>query len=275
MRRIYYKSKSFISNGIMIWIVSDLKCKIYKLNTYVSLRKYSKGKILKDYSYKYAIVEFENGNIVKLNKKYILIDVQDIMQKEVIYSISNATSALYNIHGNEIPNVTGTVLYPQMMKNNKIIVPLMYRTAEKLYKAENNFLKQGLTIKIYDTYRPYTVTKYLYQNTLKVAKKFTELLNGEVEGFEYSQRWFLAENASSHNYGVAIDMTVVSLENKQELEMQTKVHDLSIFSVVDYNNENAKNLARVMKKNGFASLRSEWWHFQDNDAKVSVMDFFI
>lgn len=273
MRKKHYKASSFTSVGAMVWVVIDVKCKLYNSGNYTTLNKYSKGKILKNYSSRYAIVEFENGKIVKLNKKYILINVKDIMQKEVLYSITNAKSALYKIHGNNIPNVTGMVLYRGMPTDDEVVVPLMYKTAEKLYMAENDFLKEGLTIKIYDTYRPYSVTKYLYENTLKVADKFSNLLNKVINNFEYSQRWFLAENASSHNYGVAIDMTLVDLHSKRELEMQTTMHDLSVFSVVDYNNENAKKLARVMKHNGFVPLRSEWWHFQDNNAKVAVMDF--
>ena len=30
-----------------------------------------------------------------------------------------------------------------------------------------------------------------------------------------------------------------------------------------------------MTKNGFIPLRSEWWHFQDNDSKESVLDFQV
>lgn len=197
------------------------------------------------------------------------------MQNEVIYSITNATSALYNINGSTIPDVTGTILYPNLMENGKFKVPLMYRTAEKLYKAENDFLEKGLTIKIYDTYRPYPVTKYLYEKTLKVADQHADVLNRVINGFEYSQKWFLAEHASSHNYGVALDMTLVDMAKKEELQMQTSMHNLSVLSVIDYNNENANMLAEVMKKNDFLPLRSEWWHFQDDSAKVSVMDFFV
>ena len=258
MRKIHYRHKYFV-------------CK----NQYVNLNKYSEGKIIKDISYKYAIINFGEEKIFKINKKYLLINLSDIMQKEVIYSISNAKSALYNINGNNIPEVTGMILYPEMNNSTKIKVPLMYRTAEKLFRAENDFLKQGLTIKIYDTYRPYTITKYLYEKTLKIADKYSEFLNKEINGFEYSQKWFLAENYSSHNYGVAIDMTLVDLKNNEELKMQTNMHNLSVYSVIEYNNENSNKLAKIMKKNEFSPLKSEWWHFQDNSAKITPMDFFV
>lgn len=269
------KSKLFIDKGATIWIVTNLKCKTYNKNEYVNVEQYSKGKIIKNNSYNKLTVQLDDGRIIIVNKKYILINLPDIMQKEVIYSITNATSALYNINGNEIPEVTGKVLYPKIINDGKVKAPLMYRTAQKLYQAENDFLKLGMTIKIYDTYRPYSVTKYLYEKTLKVAEKYSDLLNRVVEGFEYSQKWFLAENASSHNYGIAIDMTLVDSNKNEEIKMQTSMHNLSVLSVVDYNNEYANLLAKVMKKNGFSPLRSEWWHFQDNSAKIAVMDFFL
>lgn len=276
MRKVNkYKSKLFCGKGATCWIVIDLKCKVYNKNEYVIINKYSKGKIIKDYSYKYSIVQFDNGRTVKLNKKFILINLLDVMQKEVIYSITNASSALYNINGSNIPEVTGEVLYPNMTNTDALKVPLMYRTAEKLYKAESDFLKQGLTIKIYDSYRPYKVTKYLYEKTLKIADKHTDVLNRVINGFQYSQRWFLAEGYSSHNYGVAVDMTLVNMKKNEELQMQTSMHNLSVFSVIEYNNENSNLLAEVMKKNHFSPLKSEWWHFQDNSDKVAVMDFFI
>lgn len=269
------KSKLFIDKGATIWIVTNLKCKTYNKNEYVNVEQYSKGKIIKNNSYNKLTIQLDDGRIIIVNKKYILINLPDIMQKEVIYSITNATSALYNINGNEIPEVTGKVLYPKIINDGKVKAPLMYRTAQKLYQAENDFLKIGMTIKIYDTYRPYSVTKYLYEKTLKVAEKYSDLLNRVVEGFEYSQKWFLAENASSHNYGIAIDMTLVDSNKNEEIKMQTSMHNLSVLSVVDYNNEYANLLAKVMKKNGFSPLRSEWWHFQDNSAKIAVMDFFL
>lgn len=256
-----------------IWVVKDLRCKIYNTNEEIEIKQYSKGKIIDNYNKKMVIVLMENGKEILIEKKYILINLPDIMQKEVQYEITNAKSSIYNIHGNKIPNVSREKLYTKMGEDLK--VPLMYYTAMRLYLAEEKALNQNLTLKIYDTYRPYSVTKYLYENTLLVADKYKEYFNAVVNNFEYSQRWFLAENASSHNYGVALDLTLVDLSTGKELEMQTKIHDLSVYSVIDYNNENAKILAKIMTKQGFSTLRSEWWHFQDNDSKECVLDFQV
>ncbi|MBR3307825.1 MAG: hypothetical protein IKI75_11330 [Lachnospiraceae bacterium] len=76
---------------------------------------------------------------------------------------------------------------------------------------------------------------------------------------------FLSAKGSRHNLGDALDLTLESLETGEELSMQTRMHDLTHFSVVNANNANAKLLQGYMYDAGFGGLYSEWWHFQDND----------
>ena len=81
---------------------------------------------------------------------------------------------------------------------------------------------------------------------------------------------FLANGGSRHNQGVAMDMTLVNMDYGNEMEMQTAMHDLSWFSEVSENNYAAKTLRRIMLDHGFAGLRSEWWHFQDDESKEAL-----
>lgn len=81
---------------------------------------------------------------------------------------------------------------------------------------------------------------------------------------------FLAQGYSNHNLGVALDLTIVSLYSGEEVKMQTAIHDLSWYSELKKNNEAAKILQSIMVGAGFGTLKSEWWHFQDNDAKNSL-----
>lgn len=99
---------------------------------------------------------------------------------------------------------------------------------------------------------------------------------GILEGLTYeilmtdNGRWmlanFLAKGGSNHNKGIALDMTLVDM-NGFELPMQTRIHDLSWYSESARNNANANLLKKIMTENGFGGLTSEWWHFQDNDAR--------
>lgn len=82
----------------------------------------------------------------------------------------------------------------------------------------------------------------------------------------YALNSFLAKGASRHNFGVALDLTLVDLETGEELRMQTSMHDLSWYSVTGHNNANARQLASIMTEAGFSPLSSEWWHFQDDES---------
>lgn len=82
----------------------------------------------------------------------------------------------------------------------------------------------------------------------------------------YSLNWFFASGANSHNFGTAIDLTIARLDTGEECEMQSPIHELSWLSTLDRNNDNANRLQKYMKDGGYATLFSEWWHFQDNEA---------
>lgn len=256
---------TFNTIGASIIIVKNLPS--------LKIKKYTLGTIIEDLD-KECKIEIERKTF-KIEKKYIGVNLFDVMQKEVIYSITNASKSIYNIHENKIPKVTNQKLYTNITLNGKPFIPLMYETTKKLYNAEKEFLKHNLTIKIYDAYRPYAITKYLYNILLKLKDKYYNYLNGEINGNKYDETDFLASKTSTHNYMIAIDMTLVDLKTKKELKMQTKMHDLSIYSTTDYNNENAKLLSKIMTKQGFHPLESEWWHFQDDDSKIDYMNYYI
>lgn len=81
---------------------------------------------------------------------------------------------------------------------------------------------------------------------------------------------FLAPSVSSHNYGIALDLVLIDADTKENLPMQTEIHDLSCYSVTSYNNENAILLSQYMKDAGYNDLVSEWWHFQDDDTRNRI-----
>ena len=81
---------------------------------------------------------------------------------------------------------------------------------------------------------------------------------------------FLARSGSMHNLGIAVDLTLETLDRGRELTMQTAMHDLSWYSVLTRNNDNADLLAKFMTGCGLAPLTSEWWHFQDDELRASA-----
>lgn len=113
-----------------------------------------------------------------------------------------------------------------------------------------------------ETQAPTETTEAPTEDVLTYYKLMTD--NGR-----YKLGNFLAQVASNHNYGIALDLTLMK-KNGEDVEMQTAMHDLSWYSEVEANNKDAKRLRSIMVEAGFGTLTSEWWHFQDNDAKAEL-----
>lgn len=81
---------------------------------------------------------------------------------------------------------------------------------------------------------------------------------------------FLAMNGSTHNLGIAMDLTLERADTREELKMQTAIHDLSHYAVLRNNNDAANQLADYMLDAGFSPLSTEWWHFQDDATRDAL-----
>ncbi len=133
--------------------------------------------------------------------------------------------------------------------------------AEALRKAQEEFKKSGVGIKMHDAYRPYSATVKFYE--------------------EYHDTTYVASpyKGSRHNRGCAVDMTIVDWKTKKELKMPTEYDSFSKDawpSTPAKDPEAKKNrdlIIRVMEHNGFKVNASEWWHFDFvGYGKYEVMD---
>lgn len=121
--------------------------------------------------------------------------------------------------------------------------------AEALKKAQEDFKKEGVGIKIYDAYRPYSATVKFYEtyrDTTYVASPY---------------------KGSRHNRGCALDMTLIDLESGNELTMPTEFDSFKKEAwpstpVPDpVIRKNRQLLISIMEKHGFKVNATEWWHF--------------
>ena len=125
--------------------------------------------------------------------------------------------------------------------------------------------------KVYDSYRPYSVTKTIYNkfsalyNSNKTVKN---KVNYDKNGVYWGPGWFLAQSASNHNRGIAVDIALTN-KNGKDLKAQCAMHTLDTSALTKYNNENAKKLRSIMTGVGFETLQSEWWHFEEQNYKSS------
>ncbi len=140
-------------------------------------------------------------------------------------------------------NFTKQILYKNPAAYMRI------EAAQSLKKVNEELKKKGLCLKIFDAYRPYAVTKKMWE---------------VVPDERYAAN---PAKGSGHNRGAAVDLTIINLKTKKELAMPTPYDDLTEKAHHDYmlldslQITNRKLLRDVMIKYGFVPLETEWWHY--------------
>lgn len=227
----------------------------------------------------YILVKYDNiTGYVFTN--YLLINLPDVIP-DVVYEITNASGSIYKAADTAIKDVTGKRLYPyfDLAYNAKIgkktyLAPLLFPTALKFQKAYNNAKAAGYNFKVYDTYRPYQVSKDISAafGSMLTNSDFAKKVLVDRDGVKWSETYFLSTGISMHNRGVALDLAL--MKDGKELDAQTPMHTLDARSVIKYNNNVSKKLSELMTSAGFGTLKSEWWHFEDNAFSTSEYNSF-
>ncbi|GAA4462470.1 M15 family metallopeptidase [Nemorincola caseinilytica] len=134
------------------------------------------------------------------------------------------------------------------------------RPAEALKKVQEELAKKGLCLKIYDAYRPYSVTVALWNAT--------------------TDKRYVANprRGSHHNRGIAADLTLADLRTGRELDMGTGFDNFTdsahhAFAALPAQVlANRRLLKGLMWKHGFNFVPTEWWHYHWRDKNYEVLD---
>ena len=150
-------------------------------------------------------------------------------------------------------NFTGDVLYP------KAVCKLRRAVAARLARAAQALRKQDRRLLIWDCYRPLSIQKLLWER---------------VPDPRYVAD---PKQGSRHNRGAAIDLALVNKDGS-EVTLPTKFDEFSRAAhrsraVAGKHGAEAKRLSAAMTAAGFASIPTEWWHFDAPDsAKYAISD---
>jgi D-alanyl-D-alanine dipeptidase len=132
-------------------------------------------------------------------------------------------------------------------------------TAEKVARAEASLRKRGLSLKMWDCYRPLSAQKLLW---------------ALVPDPRYVAD---PKKGSRHNRGNAVDVTLVDSAGR-ELDMPTPFDDFSRRAAHGETQlpaqvlANRRLLAETMEQAGFRGLATEWWHYDDAESGSEVLD---
>lgn len=152
-------------------------------------------------------------------------------------------------------NVTNHLLYDTGM------VFLRLPAAKSIKAVQEELKRHGLELLIHDAYRPYSVTKKIWEYVLD-------------ENYAASPK-----TGSRHNRGCAIDLTVMDIKTGKMLDMPTDYDDFTERAHHDFMSLpqsviiNRALLKNVMERFGFISLGTEWWHYDFEGYKnYEIMD---
>jgi zinc D-Ala-D-Ala dipeptidase len=146
-------------------------------------------------------------------------------------------------------NFTGRKLY------NQPRAFLIKPAAEALVRAHKSVQAQGFGLTIYDAYRPWRVTKALWDATPPGPK-----------------RNYVAnpKRGSKHNRGCAVDLTLYRLTDGTPISMPSGYDEFTRRAHRNFMDAPAEALQHralledVMEQAGFRGASNEWWHFDFN-----------
>jgi D-alanyl-D-alanine dipeptidase len=167
-------------------------------------------------------------------RRFDLVDLSTLnsgMQFDVRYATDN--------------NFLGAKVYEQA------VAKLQRPAAEALLRVHQSLKAQGLGCKIFDAYRPWSVTKVFWDATPEHLKHFVAN----------------PQNGSRHNRGCAVDLTLYELATGKEVDMPSGYDEFTARAYPDYPGGTSQQrhyrevLRRAMEAEGFAVYEHEWWHF--------------
>ena len=152
---------------------------------------------------------------------------------------------------------------------NPVAIATM-EAAVALNNVQTDLQRFGLSLKIYDAYRPQQAVDHFvrWAKDLTDIRKQTEYYP-KVSKEVLFQEGYIASK-SGHSRGSTFDLTLVSIDNKgapRELDMGTPFDFFDPKSGSERSDLTGKQRANrlllktVMEKQGFKPYPKEWWHF--------------
>jgi zinc D-Ala-D-Ala dipeptidase len=143
-------------------------------------------------------------------------------------------------------NFTGRQLYSQPRAF------LIRPAAEALVRAHRAAQARGFGLTIFDAYRPWRVTRALWDATPAGPKK------------NYVAN---PKKGSKHNRGCAVDLSLHSLASGQLVSMPSGYDEFTTRAHREFSAASADEIShrdllqRLMEAEGYRGASNEWWHF--------------
>jgi len=139
--------------------------------------------------------------------------------------------------------------------------------AKALKKIQTKLMLSGLSLKIFDAYRPQQAVDH-FVRWAKVLNDtlMKQLYYPDVQKSELFTLGYIALK-SGHTRGSTVDLSIVDIKTNKELDMGSSYDFFGEKShpyykkITDKQTKNRMLLRSIMIKNGFIPYDNEWWHF--------------
>ena len=165
------------------------------------------------------LAALQDGSAAWVNKKDIMVNLPDLIPS-MIYKNSNAEGSLMKNLGMELDGITGRQLYQSKVYNEKLeryeyIMPVQYHMAKKLMQAQQLAQSRGLTVVLYEGFRPHATQMAVADALQRLAKTNPDTrLSIQKNGFNIS--YYINTGISSHQMGSAVDVSLAQADNWED-----------------------------------------------------------
>jgi len=151
-----------------------------------------------------------------------------------------------------------------------------------LLKVQEELKAFGLGLKIFDAYRPQKAVDHFVRwgrdvHDVRMKSEYYPT----VEKRNLFKEGYIAKH-SSHSRGSTVDLTIIDLKSRVELDMGSSFDFFGKRSWVNYSDilpthrANRMLLHNIMLKYNFKSYAQEWWHFTlKNEPYHQYFDFDV
>ncbi len=138
---------------------------------------------------------------------------------------------------------------------------LTLQAAQALRFVQTELKKQGLSLLVYDCYRPQRAVDHFVEwakdlNDLKMKDEFYP----KVDKSYLFKDGYIAEK-SGHSRGSTLDLAIQSLDFGTPFDLFDPLSHTESSGISRLATKNRQLLKSIMTKNGFKNLAEEWWHY--------------
>jgi len=194
-----------------------------------------------------AVVSISNGCANEIEDKFLAAGLVDIhaIDDSIAVDLVNSDPAKNFFRENYYQGLNRAFLRKR--------VALQLSAAQKHLKS--NFPEYSILIM--DAARPRSVSALMFN---------------KMQGTKFEKYVANPQSGSMHNYGVAVDVSIVDVSGKEidmgftpffknDLAISLGFVKGKIFGLSETQQKNRELLANIMKNAGFQPLSHEWWHF--------------